>query len=180
MLTLHLNNVELFDNDTNEFITLPEKEVVLEHSLEAISKWEMVFKKPYLSEETKSIEEENFYIKCMSSDTMDDIDIKYLSAENRNKIALYLEDKATATWFSEKEKKSVNKKETITSELIYYWMIECNIPFECEKWNVHRLLTLIRVCGVKMSGDKKMSKKDIMAQNRMLNAQRRARMGSKG
>lgn len=179
MLLLHLDNIELFDNNTNEFVTLLEKDVELEHSLEAISKWEMYFKKPYLSEETKTREEENYYIICMSSGQLTDTDVQFLSPENRTKIATYLEDKATATWFSDKGKGS-SKKETITSELIYYWMIETGIPFECEKWNINRLLTLIRVCGIKMSGDKKMSKNDIMKQNRALNAQRRARMGSKG
>lgn len=182
MLFLHLDNVELFNNDTNEFVTLEAKDVCLEHSLDAISKWEAFFKKPFLSEDPKAMtmEEDRYYIKCMSSDTMDDNDIKFLSSENRKKIDDYLEDKHTATWFSDNKDKGSSKKEIVTSEIIYYWMIEAGIPFECDKWNINRLLTLIRVCGIKMRGDKKMSKKDIMAQNRLLNAQRRAKTNSRG
>lgn len=180
MLPLHIDNVELFNNDTNEFVTLEAKEVLLEHSLSAISKWEAFFKKPYLSEDPKTLEEELYYIKCMSEGTMTDEDTKFLSFENRKKISAYIEDEHTATWFSDNKEKRPHKKEVVTSELIYYWMIEAGIPFECDKWNINRLLTLLHVCGVKMSGDKKMSKKDIMAQNRLLNAQRRAKSNSKG
>ena len=83
----------------------------------------------------------------------------------------------TATTFVDR-KKSL-KKEIITSEIVYYWMVMYNIPFECEKWHINRLLTLIRVCTVKMNTEK-MSKKDLYAQNRALNMARRKRLGTKG
>ncbi len=78
----------------------------------------------------------------------------------------------------------MKKNETITSELIYYWMISFQIPFECQKWHLNRLLTLIRICNIKEKEQNgkggKMSKRDILAQNNALNAARRMRMKSRG
>lgn len=179
MLPLHIDSFELFDNNTNEFLTIPEMDIVLEHSLESISKWESIWKKPYLSDKTKTLEEDISYIQCMASVPIDPIVIKYMSSDNKKKINDYINDSSTATWFNDQNKKS-GRKEVITSEVIYYWMIEMGIPFECDKWNINRLLTLVRVCGSKMSKEKKMSKNDIFKQNRALNAQRRARYNSKG
>ena len=85
----------------------------------------------------------------------------------------------TATTFSA-DKKGKTNRERVTSELIYYWMITLNIPFECQKWHLNRLLTLIRVCNIKNQPPKKMSKKQIMSRNSALNAARRQQLNSKG
>ena len=85
----------------------------------------------------------------------------------------------TATTFNDSNKKS-GGTEIITSELIYYWMISLNIPFECQKWHLNKLFTLIKVCSIKNQPPKKMSKKDIMSRNAALNAARRKQMNTKG
>ena len=85
----------------------------------------------------------------------------------------------TATTFCE-DKKQKGNKETITSELIYYWMISYNIPVEFQKWHLSRLLTLIRVCNVKNSPPKKRSNREIMRHNAALNAARRNQLNSRG
>ena len=62
-------------------------------------------------------------------------------------------------------------------------MVSFQIPFECQKWHLNRLLTLIRICKIKegqQNKNGKMSKRDILSQNASLNAARRAKMHSKG
>ena len=84
----------------------------------------------------------------------------------------------TATTFSKDN--SPPSREIITSELIYYWMISLNIPVEFQKWHLNRLLALIKVCSIKNSPAKKMSKREIMSRNKALNASRRKALNSKG
>ena len=86
----------------------------------------------------------------------------------------------TATTITQYES-SHGKREIITSEVIYYYMIAQNIPVEFEKWHINRLLTLIKVCAIKNDPKpKKMSKAAIAKQNRALNAARRKRLGTRG
>ena len=45
-------------------------------------------------------------------------------------------------------------RETPASELIYWYMSQLGIPFECDKWNLNRLLTLIRLAAAKQNNQK--------------------------
>ena len=87
----------------------------------------------------------------------------------------------TATTFSKRESdKSKIDGEQVTAELIYYWMFTLGIPYECRKWHLNQLITLIKVCSIKNQPPKKMGRNEIMSRNRSLNAARRARLNSKG
>ena len=89
----------------------------------------------------------------------------------------------TATWFSESKQKppGLVKKEVITSELIYYWMIALEIPSEYQKWHLNRLLTLVKVCNAKAkSANKKQNKRSTLTNNTELNAARRNKLGTSG
>ena len=104
----------------------------------------------------------------------------HITRENMNDVVNYISDPMTATTFY-KDEKGANNRETVTSELIYYWMIASNIPFDpCQKWHLNRLITLIRVCGIKNTPPKKRSRREIMSRNAALNAARRQQMNSKG
>lgn len=176
MLTLYINESEVYIESTSEFVTVKPCKLVLEHSLLSISKWEAKWKKSYLHEVQKTREEFIDYIKCMTIGNVDDIVYAGLSNDNINAVINYINDSMTATTFTDKGKRS---REIITSEIIYYWMIEFGIPFECEKWHINRLLTLITVCSIKSSDPKKMPMKDAMRQQRMLNSQRQKRFNPK-
>jgi hypothetical protein len=102
-----------------------------------------------------------------------------LSQGNIEMINEHIDAKMTATWFSEAPG-APQSRDVITAELIYYWMITFQIPFECENWHLNRLFTLIRVCNIKQAKPTKMSRAEITARNRELNAQRRAQLGTKG
>ena len=96
------------------------------------------------------------------------------------KINNYIEAPMTATWFSDKDKQGPVHREVITSEVIYYWMISLNIPWECRKWHLNTLLTLIRVCNAKNAPKKKQNRREAMEQRTAMNKARRARLNSKG
>ena len=103
----------------------------------------------------KLIEEQVLdYIKCMTLNDVDPVVYSHLSMDNVKQIREYIEDSMTATTFVESEGSSPARN-VITSELVYYWMVALQIPFECQHWHLHRLLTLIRVCNVKNQPDKK-------------------------
>ena len=180
MLEIHIQESEDFNEETEEFIQIPGRTLLLEHSLKSISKWESKWKKPFLETKELTSDEILDYIKCMTitKNVQDDIYL-HLNYDNIEKIRKYIEDPMTATVFSE-EKKKAGKQEFITSELIYYWMVAQQIPFECENWNLNRLLVLIRICSIKNTPDKKMSKRDIAKKNSALNAKRKAQYNTKG
>lgn len=180
MLRITIPAQELWDSDKQEFIYTKEQVLQLEHSLVSVSKWEAKWCKTFLSKKEKTYEETVDYIKCMTITQNVDPDVyNYLTEENMKEIDNYISAPMTATWFSDERTGSANN-EQVTSELIYYWMIALNVPFECQKWHLNRLLTLIRVCNIKNKPPKKMSKSEIMSRNAALNAARRKQLGTKG
>lgn len=179
MLKITIPNSDAYNEDTGEFILIKGGDICLEHSLVSIAKWESKWHKPFLSKEPKTQEETIDYFKCMCITPNVDENIFYsLSQENANKINKYLTDPMTATTFSDKNSKKSN--EIITSEIIYYAMVAYNIPFECQKWHINRLLTLIKVCAEKNKPEKKMSQKELISRNKELNAARRKALNTRG
>ena len=180
MLTIVIPETEEFDPVTSTF-TVHKREVLnLEHSLVSLSKWESKWKKPFLSDKDKTPEETIDYVRCMTvNNNVDPSVYKRLSSKAVQQINDYISDPMTATTFSEDKNKKKNR-EVVTAELIYYWMVALQIPFECQKWHLNRLITLIRVCNIKNEPRKKMNKADIYRQNAALNAARRRMHGSKG
>lgn len=180
MLTIVIPETEEFDPITSTF-TVHKREVLnLEHSLVSLSKWESKWKKPFLTDKEKTPEETIDYIRCMTiNNNVDPSVYGRLSMSAVQQINDYISDPMTATTFSEDKNKKKNR-EVVTAELIYYWMVALQIPFECQKWHLNRLITLIRVCNIKNEPPKKMSKADIYRQNAALNAARRRMHGSKG
>lgn len=180
MLRITIPATELWDENKEEFINTKEQTLQLEHSLVSLSKWESKWNKPFLSKDTKTEEEELDYIKCMTiTQNVDPNVYKFIPLNVREEIKEYINAPMTATWFSE-DKNTKSSSEQITSELIYYWMVAQNIPFECEKWHLNRLITLIKICNIKSQPPKKMGKKTIMSRNAALNAARRKQLNTKG
>ena len=179
-LFITIPDSEAFDDRTNQFIQVKGRKIQLEHSLKSIALWESKWHKPYISKDPKTNEELVDYIRCMTlTKDIDPLLYYFIPEQEMKKIADYIEDPMTATTFRE-DKKTGPKNKIVTNEIIYYDMIALNIPWECEKWHLNRLLTLIRVCSEKNKPDKKMSKHDIMSRNRALNAARRKKLGTKG
>lgn len=180
MLKLIIEQTEHYDEETKMFVMLGGRTIELEHSLLSLSKWESKHQKPFLDKEAKTPDEILDYIGCMilSPDDSQDF-VRTLTQTHLDAINDYINSKESATTFGTMpENKS--RGETITSELIYYWMVAFNIPFEVETWHINRLFSLIRICNIKNSKPKKMSRQEIAQQNRELNEKRRKELGTSG
>jgi hypothetical protein len=180
MLKIIVPGADYFNEETSTFETVDDFELELEHSLISLSKWESRFKKPFLTSDEKSTEEVLAYVEAMSLSPIYPQDIfDRISAENMMRIRGYIESSESATTFGVMPERK-GRGEIITAELIYYWMVAFTIPFECETWHLNRLFALIRICNIKNSKPKKMSRNEIAQRNRDLNAQRRAKYGTNG
>lgn len=179
MLQIVVPAVEMYNEQTNEFVIAKEQTLQLEHSLVSLSKWESKWNKPFLTKDKKTFEETIDYIRCMTltKNVKPEVYLR-LTPENIEEINRYIAAPMTATTINDRDPRI--SREINTSELIYYWMIALNIPFECQKWHLNRLLTLIKVCSIKSQSPKKMSKREIMQRNASLNEARRKKLNSKG
>lgn len=175
---------EGWDDEKQEFVDAKVQTLQLEHSLVSLSKWESKWHKPFLTNDNKTLEETIDYIRCMTITQNVPLTVyDKITDDIIRQVNEYIENPMTATWFNEsKHGGKKRNSEQITSELIYYWMTSLNIPFECQKWHLNRLLTLVRICDVKNqpSSKNKMSRREIMNSNRALNEARRKKFNTKG
>ena len=180
MLEIVIPSTELWDPKERRFSKTKEYKLQLEHSLISISKWESKWNKSFLKEDKKTPEETLDYIKCMTlTQNVPHEAYLYLTDENINRIVEYIKAPMSATWFTEDNNRKFSR-EVITNEVIYNWMIEFGIPFECQKWHLNHLITLIRVRIAKSEKPKTMNSKDTVSMYREINAARRKKLNSKG
>jgi len=182
MLKIHVPASELFDNATGTFIPIKAQTLQLEHSLVSLSKWESKWCEPFLTREQKTTAKFTDYIRCMTLTQNVDPNVYLalnLAPDILRRVRSYIDAPMTATTFSQNSP-SGGMREVVTAEIIYYWMICHGIPFECQKWHLNRLLTLIRVCSAKSQPPKKIPKGELMARNRAINAARRRKHHTRG
>lgn len=180
MLEIVVQENELYNERTNEFIYIDRTVLQLEHSLISLSKWEQKWHKSFLKKvPPKTRDEMVDYIRCMTINSKVSPEVyNYLGKRNMDRIYEYINDSMTATYFP--PDRGPASREVITSELIYYWMIECGIPFECQKWHLNRLLALIKVCFRKNSNPGKRNQKDFLRERAELNQARLKKHNTKG
>lgn len=182
MLQIYVPGVDGWDEAKEEFVpVVPGTNIVLEHSLISISKWESKWHKAFLGKDQKTPEQIIDYIKCMTITPNIKAEVyDRLTRENIDQVMAYIDDPMTATTINDKSGSRRMSREVVTSELIYYWMVALEIPFECQKWHINRLMMLIQICSIKNQPDKKMSKRSTAQQNAMLNAARRHKSHTRG
>lgn len=181
MLIIEISSEEYYNETTCEFVKTVGGTLKLEHSLVSLTKWEEKYKKPFLMSkpnEERTTEEMIYYIRCMTLNEVDSSIYNGLTNDHINRILRYIEDPMTATTIRHDGPKKSGG--VVTAEIIYYWMVALQIPFECQYWHLNKLLTLVEVCNIKQQPPKKMGRKQTAAHNRSLNQQRRRRTGSKG
>lgn len=187
MIEITIPARRFWDEASETFITFKGTTLKLEHSLLSISKWESKWKKPFFDDKVSKTQEESIdYIRCMTlTQSVDPLAYSCIPDSELKRVITYMEDSMTATWFNNMEKKkaksgmSTNGKK-VTSELIYYWMTQLNIPFECEKWHINRLMTLIKIANIEGQPPKKMSPKEAASYRKALNDSRRAKYHTRG
>lgn len=181
MLILDIPDEEQWDELNERFVYKKGCKIQLEHSLLSLSKWESKWCIPFMGTNDMTDEQVIDYIKCMTiTQNVPDEVYERLTDKHFIQVRDYIDAPMTATWINDAEKPGKINNEKITSELIYYWMVALQIPFECQKWHLNRLITLIRVCNIKSQPPKKMSRQEIANRNRALNEARRKAMKSKG
>lgn len=180
MLKLVIDEDEVFNEEDNTFDTVGGVVLEFEHSLISLSKWESKFHKPFLAAGVKTSEEIFGYLEAMLITPDLGPDVLYrCTSKDIDKIQDYIDSGQSATTFGAMPERR-GPGEVITSELIYYWMVAFNIPFECQYWHLNRLFALVRICNIKNSKPQKMSRHEIAQRNRELNAKRKAEMGTSG
>jgi len=179
MLHITIPAREFWDEESETFIYTNEVHLSLEHSLVSLSKWESKYHKPFLSKSGMTYEETVYYVKCMTlTQNVNDSVYELLTEQNIADIQHYIEDPMTATTFSKDPTERGGG--IVTAEIIYYWMVSFNIPFECQKWHLNRLLTLIKVCECKNRPPSKRSRKALTADYAKINEARRKALNTKG
>ena len=171
--------MELWDG--SKFITAPPDTVYLEHSLFTMSRWEAKYHEAFLTDKPKSRESILDYTTMM---IVDEKHIPYnfinrLTDEHVNLIVSYIQNPSTATFINSPNTGRPNR-ETVTTELIYFWMVQWKIPFEAQHWHINRLLMLVQICGVKNSKPKKENMSSRLSRQAALNAKRRKAMNTSG
>lgn len=179
MLTIIIPATEAWDERIERFVNTKETTLVLQHSLVSLSKWEARFKKPFLSNDKKTVDETYGYIQAMSESPVDETVLRMMTEQNMTDLNEYIEDSNTATWFKE-DPNARRSREIVTSEIIYHWMWALQIPMEAQHWHLNRLFTTIKVVNEKNQPKKKMGRAEALAQQRKLNAERLERMGTSG
>lgn len=180
MLKLHVVN-EYWNEVDSTFVYEDKGELTLEHSLISISKWESKYCKPFLSGIEMDREETLYYVKCMCIGNAKDDIVDSLSNEDLATISAYIDAPMTATKImDDRTEGESRRRDSVTSEFIYCQMIAYGIPVEFQKWHLNRLMALISVCAEHNKPKKKMRRDEILARNRDLNAQRRAKYKTKG
>lgn len=176
MLKITIEVPEEWDPVTSTFYYPKPVVLTLEHSLLSVSKWEMKHKKPFINQ-SRTAEELDDYIRCMTLTQNVPAEVyRRITPKNREEVQRYIDDTMTAAVIHD-DGRSRRSNEFVTSDLIYYWMVESNIPFDpCQKWHLNRLLTLIRIVGIKRRTDNKMSKADSIRHHAATNASRRAKL----
>lgn len=173
MLEIHIPDQELWDELNEQFVTVSGGTFQFEHSLKAIADWESKWCKSFFKGD-KTPEESIDYMRkmCIGRHLPEHL----LTTEVQSKLVEHMNKKHTATTVGSSE----GSRKTLTSEVIYAYMALGQVPFECELWNIERLLMLLAVISELQSPTKKMSAKESAQKYRDLNKERREKMNSAG
>lgn len=167
-----------------EFVVATDERTVtleFEHSLLSISKWEAKYKVPFMIDRQKTPTElVDYYQMMLVTPGFDKRLVYALGPEQLDMLADYINEQRTASSVPSEPPKS-GQKETVTSELIYFWLTALRIPFQpTETWHISRLLMLVQITGYKQQPEKKRKPREVMADWREQNERQKKILGITG
>lgn len=180
--TIVVPDTEGWDNVNEHFVTIRGGKLKIEHSLLSISKWEEITEKCFLDSPGLTADEFKLYIKCMTLTPVDPSIYDILTPQNLKDIRKYMERKMSATNFNERPGSAPSRGgEQATSEMIYYQMFTLGIDYECRKWHINKLMTLIKLMS-RMNdkaydpkkSNRRMTAADIKARDQLNEARKKA------
>lgn len=181
MLKLTIQGSELWDDEAEVFKYTDDVVLELEHSLVSLSKWEAKYHKLFLNDDPKTDEESfGYFLAMLVTPDVDQEVFERLTEEHVEAVNAYINDPMTGSTVTELQKNGPKSSERISSELIYFWLSQYQIDVDCQTWHLNRLFTLIKIHHAKSEKPKKMNKQSRVQQMADLNAQRKAKLGSKG
>lgn len=185
MIQITVPKSEYYDQAKEIFYSVDKPVTIqLEHSLISLQKWESKWNKPFLVKTEKTAEESIDYLRCMCLTPNVKDDVFYcIPPSEMTRLSEYIDSPMTATTFAEDKIPGgggKGKKQIVTAELIYYWMISYNIPSEYRKWHLNQLITLIRVFNEENKPKKKKSRNQLLAEHRALNEANKLRYHTHG
>lgn len=182
MITIDLGSIEFFDGKENKFAYKDGGKVNFEYSLKAIYDWEGIHQKLFLKGNLTYDETVDFYTKMALTEKP--LDADFMTDDVMELLAEYIKASHTATTFTQTQEGQNGNNHTrgkiYSSEELYALMFANNIPLEFEKRNLNRLLVVLRIIALHNNPPKKLSKQDILKQNRQLNAERKKMLNSRG
>lgn len=156
------------------------KDVLLkmEHSLQSVSKWESKHKIAFMGRLAKSPDQMiDYYQDMILSPGVDPTIVYRMSPAQMQEVNDYINEVRSASSVPQ-EKSKGGEEETMTSELIYYWMTELQIPFDpTDTWHLSRVLMLIQITAYKKQPPKKRKDSEVMADWRAQNERQKKLLG---
>lgn len=151
-----------------------------EHSLLSLSKWESRTKTPFLTTAPKDTSQLIDYFQDMLLTEIDSSIVYRLSPDQLEDLSKYMNTPQTASSVPKNPSKSGASPETVTSELIYYWMTALEIDWAAESWHLTRLMMLIEITNFKRQPEKKADPKQMYQNWNEINERNKALFGTDG
>lgn len=136
-----------------------------------------------MGKQAKTADEMIHYYQDMLISPKADRDLIYmLEPEQLEAIGTYINTSQTASTVPQDGSQKA-ARETVTSELIYYWLTAMKINWECQDWHLTRTMALIEITNYKSQPEDKKNKKkpaETMDDWRAINERQRKMFNTSG
>ena len=174
-LTIKTEDVDLWDDENNEFITEEGSTYTFRYTLRNLDRWETKHEKRFIDNSDEISEEEILDFVVIMCDQ--ELDISKLSQKDLKTIIDYMGHTPSATSMPKQTgsaKPVAQRKKIFTSEIIYAHMALNHIPFDWQDRNLNKLIVLLNSVASLQEPPKKMTKAEVMAEQRAIIMKRRA------